>query len=465
MSRKRSFNIEDILEEDQNLLFSKYVTRIEDEEETNDKFKIRKYRAKYVFQKIEKIDDPFETLRNLFENTIKDVLEKAREDNFEPQKMGFEISSVNLEPDIRIPFNVINENTVPAIFNRFRLIEQSKSKEQSLLGEPFTIQITLLNQNALPTTIETSGRGKKNGHVRHLIDESKLIEINNNDSYCLFYALEIMRVYTKEYIGEKRMTKQTFNNFRKNIMEQRILVIRLLSATRIEKNLNRYDAQIYCPIIQQYWDEQWPNTFRIFIFSEYGTYRPAYSSPDTSYKYPIILYHKDDHFSGVRTMCRFFNTCPYYCFSCMAPYHIPANHKFSCKRRCINCTRVGPEFPCTIAEEEDRHCYDCNKNFLNKNCFEWHKEKKICETLKKCLKCGIIYNKKDLERQRIKKHFCSHRFCKECLTYHEGLCYIKPLVLEPSKPYRLAFFDFECKQNKQVITSSGKLNLCTSPTS
>jgi hypothetical protein len=55
-----------------------------------------------------------------------------------------------------------------------------------------------------------------------------------------------------------------------------------------------------------------------------------------------------------------------------------------------------------------------------------------------------------------KKHVCSYRFCMQCFTYHSGYCYIQPLLPKRPAPYRIAFFDFECTQTKQIITNKGR---------
>ena len=82
------------------------------------------------------------------------------------------------------------------------------------------------------------------------------------------------------------------------------LVLQLLEACGIRKNLRQYDTETYCPMVEQYWSKMCPNCFKIFIFSEYGTYKPKYFSEGCEkYKYPIVLYHKDGHFNGVN---RFF---------------------------------------------------------------------------------------------------------------------------------------------------------------
>ena len=221
-------------------------------------------------------------------------------------------------------------------------------------------------------------------------------------------------------------------------------------------NLKDYDAETCCPLVEQYWQKFYPNTFKIFIFNEYGDYRPIYQSDVTEYKHEIVLYHHGDHFEGVRTMCRFFNKSQYYCFSCLAPYCQPKQHEARCKARCINCTRMGVNFPCPKDENYFRECNKCQKEFKNEDCYKAHLERKLCDTFKKCKKCGHIYDLKLLKKIGLKKHYCLYKFCRQCFTTHKGPCYMQPMVLKKPQPYRLCFFDFETQQKKIIYDRNGK---------
>lgn len=61
-----------------------------------------------------------------------------------------------------------------------------------------------------------------------------------------------------------------------------------------------------------------------------------------------------------------------------------------CKSKCHMCSRVGPSFPCSV-EDFDKFCNQCEKNFKNNDCYDYHIRKNICAKSKKCLECGIIY--------------------------------------------------------------------------
>jgi hypothetical protein len=325
-SRKRSHNIDDILGDQPQYNFDRHVKRVEIDSDKNEKFKMTRFKSVYVFEKVQQLADPFIALRQCFSQTIDDAQKHARENSYDPDTIGVMISSVNLDPDIRICLNKITENTVHSIFNRFLIIEQSKSKEQSLLGEPFNVEVTLVNKKDLPKESLTSGRGRqRNDNVRHKIDEKKLIIIENyNNNFCLFQALEVMRAYIKDYITDRTMTSAQFCNYRNNSKKLCDGVQRMMVELKIDKSLEQYEAEIYCPMVEQYWSEKYgPSIFKIFIFDEYGTYRPIYASKNDEYRLPILIYHKDQHFNGIRTLRQFFNGCRNYCLSCSVPYDKP----------------------------------------------------------------------------------------------------------------------------------------------
>jgi hypothetical protein len=316
MSRKRNFNIGELLDDDPKYLFNNYVKIMEVDKEKSDKFKLTRHRVKYTFAKIEDLVDPIAALRHCFQESMDKAIEEAKKNNIMPNKIGLTISSANLNPDFQVRFTEITENTVDAIFNRFRII-QEQYPDRSLHSQPFDVEVTLINSKALPTEKQTSGSGRGiRDHFRHQIDEKKLVIIENDgDNYCLFYALVIMRIYQKDYLGERKFKQKEFERLTKNPQRIRILVEKLLDDTGIDRNLDSYSAEKFCPIVERFWNKDFPQTFKIFIFSEYGTYRPAYVSKDCEhYKYPIILYHKEDHFDGVRSMHKFFNesqNCPF----------------------------------------------------------------------------------------------------------------------------------------------------------
>ena len=70
---------------------------------------------------------------------------------------------------------------------------QSHTQEENLYGEPFSVFVTGVKSSGLPKQRRTGGRGKRRfiHKIRRNINDASIIQINNDDQYCLFYALKL----------------------------------------------------------------------------------------------------------------------------------------------------------------------------------------------------------------------------------------------------------------------------------
>ena len=100
----------------------------------NKKFHTTRFKSTFVFDKFESVKSPIDALRHCFQKTIDRAINKSKFEGCDPDRIGVSISSQNLQPDIFIHFTKITENTVDSIFNRFQIVHQSKTTENSLLG-------------------------------------------------------------------------------------------------------------------------------------------------------------------------------------------------------------------------------------------------------------------------------------------------------------------------------------------
>ena len=383
---KRKFSIDYLIKEAGNktpkekFVLGKCFKKLESETSEEKKFGLTRHKSKFNIESLKNVEDPEYALFALFEHSIFDAIKSSNEMGYNPDKIGINISSVNLDPDINVSFSRLTANTVPSIYNFFLHIEQSKTKEQSLYGAPFSIEITLSDSSKLSKDKRTLGKGRSIPLVLHNIDPKKLIKVDNpNNSYCLFIALELTRMYVYDYKAINEISHQHFSNVTKKQNRQEFLATELMRKAGIPLNLEEYDAETFCPMIEQYWQKLYPDTFKIFIFDKYGSYRPIYQSDIKKYKCEIVLYHSGDHFDGVKCMKNFFNKCPYYCFWCLSPYDRPLKHQARCKARCFNCTRMGHDFPCP-KQDFYKECDECHKEFHNINCYEHHLKIKLCYT-------------------------------------------------------------------------------------
>lgn len=230
----------------------------------------------------------------------------------------------------------------------------------------------------------------------------------------------------------------------------------LMKAINAPSNLRQYDVEVYGNAIIDYWNRHYEGThvFKLFVFGSYGNFKPLYAYGPDTYTMPIILYFDNKHFDGVRRASDIFGQS--YCLACEKVYDRHERHKMDCKQRCVNCSRIGPNFPCKPADNYSKKCSDCNKQFYNENCFSHHKKSNFCKRSIKCEDCGKIY-RVDPWKWR-SSHVCDEPFCNVCHVVHNPMrgCYIEPLEPKEQKPYRLIAFDVETKQHRVVDPAKNK---------
>ena len=219
---KRKFSINYLIKEAGNktpkekFVLGKCFRKLESETSEDKKFGLTRHKSKFNIESLKDVEDPEYALFALFEHSIFDAIKSSNEKGYDPDKIGINISSTNLDPDVNVSFSKLTANTIPSIYNYFLHIEQSKTKEQSLYGAPFSIEITLSDSSKLPNRQRTLGKGRSIPLVLQNIDPKKLIKVENpNNSYCLFIALELTRTYVYDYKSINEISQQHFSNVTK----------------------------------------------------------------------------------------------------------------------------------------------------------------------------------------------------------------------------------------------------------
>ncbi|CAK5023702.1 unnamed protein product [Meloidogyne enterolobii] len=187
--------------------------------------------------------------------------------------------------------------------------------------------------------------------------------------------------------------------------------------------------------------------FKVFIFDCLGHYNPCFKYGPENYNSPLLLYFDGSHFNGVTCTGGLFGQP--YCLECETVYQRPQQHSTSCRAHCLNCSRVGPLYPCPPRNNFSKKCNGCSKSFNNENCFDHHQSSRFCQQSKRCEKCGVIWDTKDNTRGGRSGHICNERYCSICSGYHDPKrgCFIKPLEPKEQKPYRFVAFDLETMQH------------------
>jgi hypothetical protein len=136
------------------------------------------------------------------------------------------------------------------------------------------------------------------------INVNALIEINNTDHFCLFRAAEMARAKTK-------MDAHAFNNYKRlgNQQQQRDF-FELINNIELDQNHEKYAIEDYGPQIQQYYDEYWPATYKIFAFKSTGQMKPFWKSDTNNWTTPVVVYYQEEeqHYDAVANTGHLFGT-------------------------------------------------------------------------------------------------------------------------------------------------------------
>ena len=98
----------------------------------------------------------------------------------------------------------------------------------------------------------------------------------------------------------------------------------------IPMDLPEYTIEEWGPVVQAYYDQVYGvGKFKIFVFNN-SNVKPIFKSQVQTFTHPILLYHHDHHFDGIRTLSSFMG-CKFYCLHCESVY---SNHDVA---RLISC--------------------------------------------------------------------------------------------------------------------------------
>ena len=332
----------------------------------------------FIFEKIEQAINPEGVLREIFNSCVRKLVSEARERGIDARRMIVRLSSENLDSSLHVHIQNVNTDATESLLHRFMILDQSnKAKGRATLTEKkFTIDATTISSGSKkrgytkPTkTTETSrrkrqrrvgaGRRRRFRPVLITINRQGLHEIRNEDtdSYCLFRAIELLRV-------KARTSKHSFYRYVKNGRSQTEDVMKLLRVLDVGDCPDGYEIEIYGPKIQEYYNRLYPGEFKIFAFDAEDPMKPYYSSNVVDYKTAICILFSEDHFDAIKCLNTLLRVRAY-CLSCETPYNKMMDHNMKCKARCKNCGRVDPSGPCSNDGTPRNECGGCNKIFIN----------------------------------------------------------------------------------------------------
>ena len=362
----------------------------------------------------------------IFEHLLSDVTEGMDEKD----QVRFVLRSEQLETPISIPFLPLARLTPERVFSAVQRVMQSNREFR--LND--TVTVDLIHVEAS----QGSGKSKRNvvNIKEYLHKKGSVIVIRNNDNLCLARALVVA------------IAK----------VEKAPNYVQLRDADRAqEKKARELHAAANvplgpCGIEEVKLFQKHLTSYEINIISGNHNNAIIYPLEHSDNVTPIYLYLHDNHYDIITSMPGFLNRT-FFCLKCRKGYSNKFDHL--CPGMCKSCRF----YECIV--NDPLTCDECNRWFRSRACYDCHKvqvngTKSICQTIKKCQKCG-----KSVDVRKLRGHICGKK-CSTCRIVLENgeiehKCYIqKTEQSEDSKYNQLLFFDFECKQE----TGKHEPNLC-----
>lgn len=312
--------------------------------------------------------------------------------------------------------------------------------------------IVLLFKVLGPIETPSKGSGRPKQTFTRSVRNSSLIKVNNNDNYCLFYAIVLTTLYVLANTdAEKKHIERLINSNSRRAMQEKLRYVKIMlreirakGLGHIEENLEEYDVEEIIPIIDLYYRRKYgENTFRFVVYDKYANTSPIYKREDQC-KHTIGIWDQGGHYHGIRNINTFMAAPKYFCIDCERNYNKRSDHTAKCKAKCTKCCGIGVGHPCAPVPDFEMKCDGCLKTFYNAECYRRHIEKRVCDKFKLCGECGITYSTR-------KEHICYAKRCNKCKGYHRitGKCYVQEHKPRQKEHYRIITYDFETTQDDQ----------------
>ena len=203
------------------------------------------------------------------------------------------------------------------------------------------------------------------------INPRQLIRIANDNNQCLFYAIELSRLFHDEKIinGLKRaraqipchlLTKFSFYRLLKNAERQKQHINNFLKEIDVDRKKESYGIDDL-HILQEYYDKIYPGMYRIVVIDDNAK---VLWKGDMDRKFIVALLYTDSHFDVLKNIAAYFKHKKF-CIECQKFYNKDTYHRFNCKARCKDCGRVK-NGQCESEADVQIECQHCLRIFMSK---------------------------------------------------------------------------------------------------
>ena len=269
-----------------------------------------------------------------------------------------------------------------------------------------------------------SGRKKRNVGKRCMDNDNKrkrcIISIKNDDDLCCGRAIVTMRAHVN-----KDDSNDAYQDYRNMIQGRKI---------QEEKAIELHElADVHrgpCGLEElQKFQQYLQPTYQLLVMCRTKPFFLIFKGPPAPKQ--IKLIKSDTHYDGCSSFPAFVNRS-YWCSLCEKGFNVDDAKNHPCEgRSCHSCNRKD----CPEYERTNRNppilCAFCHCRFYGNNCFDYHRQKNLCQTHKTCLKCHAEYNV--IKGKRHRCGFAACPSCKEMVDIHAHKCFIQPHFDEPEQ--------------------------------
>lgn len=241
----------------------------------------------------------------------------------------------------------------------------------------------------------TKGGMRFNNPQERSYRKRSVIQIKNRDNSCFYRAL---------FLGLK------FHELNEDCSNKEWKKLQLTSEQAIgARNLCKLANADFLkeadePVFQLFQDTVLKDRYQLVIVegAGKGPSRTIRYRGHPAEKQIFLEFHEgvlNGHFNLIKKMSAYLDR-NYYCFPCNLGFNRSGSH--NCENFCKFCRQS----PRCVGANLNYTCVDCNRSFLNENCYKRHLSK-ICKTLKKCTNCEVEFNTRH-------SHECGAFLCRKC---------------------------------------------------
>ena len=156
------------------------------------------------------------------------------------------------------------------------------------------------------------------------MNEKALILVENeNNNLCLFYALELSRLYhdreeicrlkkNNKPIPSHLVTQQSFDRIKKNKTKQYEIALKLANEIGIDPECTEKAFGLEeIKQVQKFYNRQYPNMYRIVVMDQNPSVKPLWKAPLNNAKYEVAIYYENNHYDGLISIAKYYGARNY----------------------------------------------------------------------------------------------------------------------------------------------------------